>query len=216
MIINGCSTNVLGKELIWEPCFLDYKISEIYFSFLQPTTAWFSQGDIIPCHSIGYIRSKLGFEDKRENPTTKWSSLLPWNSLHVHVSDEIWSEGNSGTTLVLEDLFPLTDTLRIFWCHFESQTVNFFKSGIQELWKELRIDTDMVCLSVVVVEISADNLLCSRPVGFPARGRADISQTIFKTCLHHCWRDAEVVPHNITLQQGKPQPTQSQTTREVM
>ena len=70
---------------------------------------------------------------------------------------------------------------------------------------------------VVVAEISADQLVLQQTCGVPSKGEGRrVSQTVFKTCLHHRWRDAEVVPHNITLQQEKPQPTQGQTAGEVM
>lgn len=54
---------------------------------------------------------------------------------------------------------------------------------------------------VVVVEISANQHALQKTCGVPRKGEEGfVRQAIFKTCLHHCWRDAEVVPHNITLQ----------------
>lgn len=102
----------------------------------------------------------------------------------------------------------------------EDSNCSLFKSRIQELWNKLWVDTDVVCLSgacVVVVEISADQHALQKTCGVPSKGEEGfVRQAIFKTCLHHCWRDAEVVPHNITLQQEKPQLTQRQTTGEMM
>lgn len=96
----------------------------------------------------------------------------------------------------------------------------FFRSAIQEPWKKPWIDRDVVCLSgayVVVVKISADPLALQQNCGVPSKGEdRRVSQTVFKACLRHCWRDVEMVPHNVTLKQEKPQPTQSQTTGEIM
>lgn len=87
----------------------------------------------------------------------------------------------------------------------------FFRSAIQEPWKKPWVDRDVVCLSgayVVVVKISADPLALQQNCGVPSKGEdRRVSQTVFKTCLCHCWRNVEVVPHNVTFKQEKPQPT---------
>lgn len=89
----------------------------------------------------------------------------------------------------------------------EDSNCSLFKSRIRELW----VDTD------AVVEISIDQHALQKTCGVPSKGEEGfVRQAIFKTCLHHCWRDAEVVPHNITLQQEKPQLTQRHTTGEMM
>lgn len=66
------------------------------------------------------------------------------------------------------------------------------------------------------LRVPPTNFLCKKTCGVPSKRKEGFAcQTIFKTFLHRCWRDAEVVPHNITPQQEKPQLTQRQTTGEM-
>lgn len=166
-------------------------------------------------------RTQTCFENKWEMPVAMWSitsttelSSCPCTRWHLVRGESRDHTGPGGLTSTHWHIKGFLLSLKNPNCSL------FFKSGIQEFWKELWIDIDVVCPSgayVVVVEISADQLALQQTCGVPSKGEGRcVSQTVFKTCLHHCWRDAEVVPHNVTLQQEKPQPTQSQTTREVM
>lgn len=120
-LLMAVALNFLEKKLIWEPCFLDYKISERYFSFLQPTNDQFSQAEFIPCHHLGSLGPKLVFDDKRaKKPITMWSSLLPHSSIHVHVADYVW-----GLQWSCRTLFCSLELLRVFWCHWRFKLFSF-------------------------------------------------------------------------------------------
>lgn len=185
VIINGCSTNVLGKSSFKNHVFWIRKyLKDIFLFFSQQLPSF-------PKLTLFHATALDTLEQNSALKISKWRSLLQCGHHFYH------------TALSLKN----------------QTVIFFFKSGIQELWNELWIDTDVVCLSgacVVVAESSANQLSLQKTCGVPSKRKEGFAcQTIFKTFLHRCWRDAEVVPHNITPQQEKPQLTQRQTTGEM-
>lgn len=144
----------------WTPRFLDYKISERYFSFLQPTIAQLSQADIIPCPSIGYIGPQLGFEDKWEKPPRPWGGRLYHGAFPTSMSGP---GGLIPTHWHIEAfLVSLNNPNWIFFLNLKVESRSSGKS---------RGQTWMWFGCVVVAEVSADQPVVQEPRGAPSKGR---------------------------------------------
>lgn len=161
MIINGCSTNVLGKSSFENHVFWIIKYLKYIFLFFSQQLPTFPKETLFYATASDISGQKLALK------ISGWSLLQCGHHFYHRAlfmsmyQMMFWDRGIQGPCWSWRTRFHSLAHWGFSGVSKKPKLFSFFKSGIQELWKELWIDTDVVCLSgayVVVVEISADQL----------------------------------------------------------